>query len=371
MLNGHAKANGHDPQPLRKPRFPLLRFDEIQLNTQRRYLVRNMIPREGLTVVWGPPKCGKSFLITDIAFHVAIGWDYRGHRVSQGSVVYVACEGQSGFDARIEALRQHRMGEEQEAPPFYLLPTRLDFVNDCDALMMDIAAQLPAGECCMIVLDTLNRSLMGSENSDEDMSGYIAACDKIKERFHCAVVVIHHCGIDGTRPRGHTSLMGALDAQIAVSRDDNGTIKALVERMKEGPEGDELLSLLNVVVVGQDEEGENITSCVVDDATQPFQAKPAAAKKPKLTAAAKVAADTLQKAVASAGHQAPVSNHIPHGTIVVTIDLWRRFHYLALGDDYTPDAKRQDFHRARQQLQAAGIAQIHGDVAWIVASNSQ
>jgi len=26
--------------------------------------------------------------------------------------------------------------------------------------------------------------------------------------------VIHHCGINGDRPRGHTSLTGAADAQI-------------------------------------------------------------------------------------------------------------------------------------------------------------
>ena len=46
-------------------RFPLTRFRDVKLSTQRRYIVRGLIPREGLIVAWGPPKCGKSFWITD------------------------------------------------------------------------------------------------------------------------------------------------------------------------------------------------------------------------------------------------------------------------------------------------------------------
>jgi len=42
----------------------IIHFDEIELRTRRRYLVRNIIPRTGLTVVWGAPKCGKHFFFT-------------------------------------------------------------------------------------------------------------------------------------------------------------------------------------------------------------------------------------------------------------------------------------------------------------------
>ena len=70
-----------------------------------------------------------------------------------------------------------------------------------------------------VVLDTLNRSLPGSESSDQDMAAYIKAADAVREAFNCAVIVVHHCGIDTSRPRGHTSLTGAVDAQLAVKRD--------------------------------------------------------------------------------------------------------------------------------------------------------
>ena len=60
----------------------LVPFDEIQLSTERPYLVKGLIPREGLVVAWGPPKCGKSFWAFDLAMHFALGWTYRGRRVT-------------------------------------------------------------------------------------------------------------------------------------------------------------------------------------------------------------------------------------------------------------------------------------------------
>ena len=46
-------------RPARKPRFVLVPFNDITLDTKPSYLVKGLIPRVGLTVVWGPPKCGK------------------------------------------------------------------------------------------------------------------------------------------------------------------------------------------------------------------------------------------------------------------------------------------------------------------------
>jgi hypothetical protein len=40
-------------------------------------------------VIWGPTKCGKSFWVFDLMLHVALGWDYRGMKVRQGTVVYL------------------------------------------------------------------------------------------------------------------------------------------------------------------------------------------------------------------------------------------------------------------------------------------
>jgi hypothetical protein len=244
------------------PRVQLVPFDQISLSPKRRYLVKGLIPRVGITIVWGPPKSGKSFWTFDVAMHVALGWPYRGLRVQPGAVVYCAFEGQSGLEARVEAFRQRFLAEEQARVPFYLEPVTLDLVADHDELIAVVRRQI-GDRPVAVVLDTLNRSLAGSESSDEDMTAYVRAADAIREAFECAVIIVHHCGIDGTRPRGHTALTGAADAQIAVKRDAVDNIVVTVELAKDGPQGDTILSRLEVVHVGDDEDGEAITSCVV------------------------------------------------------------------------------------------------------------
>src|SRR5437773_12522544 len=100
-----------------KRRFRPARFKDIRLDPGRPYLVKGLVPREGLTVVWGPPKCGKSFWTFDLAAHVALGWEYRGRRIHPGIVVYVACEGERGLGARTEAFRVRHLAEDDASDP--------------------------------------------------------------------------------------------------------------------------------------------------------------------------------------------------------------------------------------------------------------
>jgi hypothetical protein len=195
--------------------------------------------------------------------HVALGREYRGKRVQQGAVVYCCFEGQEGFKARAEAFRQKHLAEDAEIP-FHLMPVTLDLIREHGDL---IAAIRAAGiDPVMVNLDTLNRSLFGSENSDEDMGGYVRAADAIREAFNCAVPIVHHCGVEGSRPRGHTSLTGAAEAQISVARDVADNVVVTVECMKDGEPGEVIVSKLERVEVGVDDDGDPITSCIVVEA---------------------------------------------------------------------------------------------------------
>jgi hypothetical protein len=110
----------------KKPRFPLIAFDDVKPEEGAQYLIKGFFPRSGVVVVWGPPKCGKSFWAFGALMHVALGWKYRGRRVASGTVVYCAPEGVQGFKLRIEAFRQAKLGKgNSPAPPFYLMATPL------------------------------------------------------------------------------------------------------------------------------------------------------------------------------------------------------------------------------------------------------
>ena len=297
----------------RLPRFKLVRFQAVLLGTSAAYLVKGIIPHTGLTVVWGPPKCGKSFWVFDLAMHVALGIPYRGRRVQQGTVVYLALEGGHGFRARVEAYR--RTHDIKDAP-FYLVTDRTSLVQDHAGLIADSRRQIGKTLPAMVVIDTLNRSLAGSESKDEDMAAYIRAADAIREAFDCAVVIVHHCGVDGTRPRGHTSLTGAADAQLAVSRDAANNIAVTVEWMKDGPEGDIIASRLVQVDLGTDADGEPVNSLVIVPAEGDIGQ---ATQERKVRGAQKIALDLLRKAIDEAGSLPPASNHIPPNTRTILV----------------------------------------------------
>ena len=78
--------NGPGPkeQSAKEPRFKLRPFASLDFKCKSTYLVKRLIPQEGLVVIWGPPKCGKSFWTFDLTMHIAMGrLDYRGRRVKQ------------------------------------------------------------------------------------------------------------------------------------------------------------------------------------------------------------------------------------------------------------------------------------------------
>jgi len=274
-------------------RFTLWPFDTIAPVTERDYTIKGILPRRGMALVWGPPKCGKSFWMLHAALHVAFGWEFDGRRVVGGPVVYGAFEGATGFRKRIEAFRNAKLAETYEPPPFYLLPEMCDLIRDHQELVRRIRAQVGDATPQMVVLDTLNRSMAGSESSDEDMSAYVQAADYIREAFDCLVCIVHHCGHEGSRPRGHTSLIGAADTQIAVSASESGNHMARVEFAKDGEDGAEIGFTLRQIELGEDPDGDALTSCVVE-LTEP--AEPATSSGPRLTANQATMLDILNEA---------------------------------------------------------------------------
>lgn len=345
--------------------FEFKKFWDIGPSTSGSYLVKGLMPQVGLIVIWGPPKCFKSFWTLDISLHVALGWTYRGRRVRRGPVVYIALEGASGYGARIEAFRRAHSVEPGSDIPFYLLSTQLDLVADSDALIAAIHENLGSNEPVAIFVDTLNRSLSGSESSDQDMSAYVRAADSVKDEFNCAVAVVHHCGINESRPRGHTSLTGAADAQIAITRtfDDNCTSR--VEWLKDGEEGTILKSRLKLIEIGTDDDGESLSSCILepfDDASACQQ--PASAT--SLPRAAYTALQALREAIERCAETTSSTAQIPPGTLATTMSLWRAAAYSrGISRSSSVRAKQQAFKRACELLVQSGKVSIWGDHVWI------
>jgi hypothetical protein len=242
------------------------------------------------------------------------------------------------------------------------MASALNLVADQAAFLDALRAQLGDERPVAVVIDTLNRSLAGSESDDKDMAAYVRAVDAIRGAFDCAVVIVHHCGHNGERPRGHSSLIGAVDAQIAVKRDASENIVATLELSKDGEAGAEIVSRLVSVEVGRDEDGEPITSCVIVAVDAPVSSK--AVKSVKLPKGQN-ALRALSKGIEECGASPPASNHIPNGTKAITMDEWRSYAFsMGISGSKETKAKQTAFNRASETLVAAKKVAIWEPFVW-------
>jgi AAA domain len=318
------------------------------------YLVDELIPAAGLVDLWGKPKCFKSFWALDLMFHVATGREYRDRYVQQGAVVYCAFEGAHGYKKRMEAIRRHYNIEEEEHVPLYVMPGQASLVKDHGLIIREIKAQLGNTNVAAFVLDTLNRSLDGSESKDVDMTAYVRAAEAIRDAFKCVVVIVHHCGLDETRPRGHTSLPAAVDAQLAVTR-EGSIVTVTVEMMRDGPEETSIVSAVESIEVGTDATGAPLTSLVVKPTEAPAGSSPPRRWTKSLT----LFRDALCDALNDTNDKLTVGNHTVR---VVDRETVRTLFYARCVADGSPDeaqdTRKKRFFRAverAQELKLIGV----------------
>jgi len=82
-------------------------------------IVEGLLHAGSVTLIYGPPKSGKSFLATDLGLAVsAEQQDWMGHTIVRpGPVLYVACEGHAGFWKRLAAAAKSAAGIAPASPP--------------------------------------------------------------------------------------------------------------------------------------------------------------------------------------------------------------------------------------------------------------
>lgn len=343
----------------------LVRFADMQPRLDGRPLVKGLIERDQMSLGFGEPSCGKSFLFLDLGLHIAAGYEWFGRTVAQGAVVYIATEAGRAIFNRVAAWRfHHRLND----IPFAAVTSPIDL---CHATTGDLDRLIAASRAAkidpptLVIIDTVSRTLAGGdENSPADMGAFVRSLDRLRERLGCHILAIHHSGKDQSRgARGHSLLKAAVDTEIEVIRCDNIKVStATVTKQRDGLSGDQITFRLRPVEIGSNQDGDPVTSCVVE----PTDETPEKRSATRLPPSAKIALTTLQKAIAEAGKEAPASSHTPL-TRVVEVETWRRYHYVGTATDgQTEEARKKAFQRAREKLQAAGTIGLHAELVWII-----
>lgn len=333
---------------------------DVTPELDRQYIVKGWLDRATISVVYGPSNVGKSFFAVDVAHHVSKGMAWGNRRTRKGRVLYLAAEGGGNFINRVAAL---------DDPQFWLMCQPITLTGRETqaqplAEVMDHLAQIGGERFDLIILDTMARVMGGlDENAAPDIADLVRNLDVIRTATGAHVMLIHHTGKDAARgARGHSSLRAAVDTEIELTRDDFGTITAEVTKQRDGPTGYRFEYRLRQVELGEDQDGDPVTTCVVEPAL-PMDGTKAAIP------------ETAQKALAVLSELLSEPEHaLEHtrsgGALCVRVEQWAEA--CALPDVISASAesenRRRMWRKSRDQLVTAGLIRHEDGLVWKVGA---
>lgn len=232
------------------------------------WLIKGILPRADLCMIYGPPGSGKSFVALDMALAIARGVPWFGQRTTKGRVIVLAAEGGGGYGKRIKAYCDvHGIAPEDLDLGVITGHPNLMEPDEVRELARSIKA---TGDVALVVMDTLAQLTPGAnENAGEDMGRALSHARVLRESTGATIAMVHHSGKDISKgSRGWSGILGALDSEMEVTRDER-VRNIRVTKMKDAEDGQQLTFRLDTVVVGTDEDGDNITSCVVAEIEKP------------------------------------------------------------------------------------------------------
>ena len=258
-------------------RFHVVLPEEFVKSKPEAWILKGILPKAELAVVFGASGSGKSFLVLDWCAAIVRGELWRDRKTKKSSVVYVCAEGSSGFKKRMRAYVKVRGGRMQDMPA--VVADAPNLLNQED--VADLIAALKAhGPVDMVVIDTLSATTPGgNENEGKDVGRALGHCKAIHKATGALVLLVHHSGKDATKgARGWSGLRAAADTEVEISRVGDMRVATLTKG-KDVEDGLQWGFKLQQEVLGLDEDGDDITSCVVIDV--PFEMLPTKAKPPK------------------------------------------------------------------------------------------
>ncbi len=211
----------------------------------------------------------KSFVAEDIGGHVANGWNWGDRKTQQGAVVYIAAEGgAAGVRKRIVGFQQYNKDRgASEDVPFYMTSVAPNLGTGNEDLKELISAIDATGaKPAFITLDTIAQSLGGADENGQGMAQFVVNATALANHFSCFVLCIHHVGLqDDQRMRGWSGLKCGIDVELLCEREKESlTTTIRLRKLKDEETSLHLKVSMERVVIGHDEDGDEISTLVVD-----------------------------------------------------------------------------------------------------------
>lgn len=181
------------------------------------WLIEDLLPSGGLSMLASKPKVGKSTLARCMALAVARSERFLGHACQGGPVLYL------GLEDKRAATADHfrRLGAAHE--PVHIITNR-----PADGLPVNaVKAEIERLGAVLCIVDTLARMI-----DIEDLNDYaqvqrsVGPLLDLSRRTNCHVALLHHTGKsdrpDGDSILGSTALFGIVDVVATMKRNADG-----------------------------------------------------------------------------------------------------------------------------------------------------
>lgn len=349
-----------------KNKFHYINAPDIDIDLDVNDFVQGLLTESAMSVVYGESNCGKTFFMSDLAFHIAQGKEWRGKRVEKGNVLYLSLEGSRGIKNRIAAYKSEN---KVNLDGFLMMPCQVDFIKSEEDIPELISLVLSANAVFdnnikLIVVDTLARALGGGdENSGQDMGVLVKHADLIRQHTNAHICFIHHSGKDKARgARGHSSLRAAVDTEIEISRNDGDDFSNIkIAKQRDLEKDDDLQFKLKRIVLGVNRHNEEVSSCIVEPYNLTEDTENRIEKKIK-SGKTKTAFDALRECIMEKGFIGSGQN-MPKCR-VVTIEAYKQYLIKRGVMSDNPTSHRKQWERISSDIIENKIAIIRDNFIW-------
>ena len=245
--------------------------------TQPRWLVKKLLPETGVALLSGRSSSGKTFVALHLAQCIATDKPFAGRMIKRkGGTLFMAAEAAGDIPIRLQGLGAAPSSTKQAPLPFTWVDD-VPTISKPGALnrLVEIAREAEGGmrkkfglPLALIVVDTMAAAAgFLDENDSANAQSVMNVLHQLTRATGALVMVIDHYGkSDKGGTRGSSAKEASADAVLVlVAPNDSGAQHTMtISKLRSGAKGTEFGFWLREVRLGDDEDGEPMSTCIVE-----------------------------------------------------------------------------------------------------------
>jgi hypothetical protein len=175
------------------------------------WMVDQIIPKQGITLLFGKGGIGKTWLVMDLARCIGSGESWLGYETQQASVIFIDFEN----PLSVLVTRAKRLGDAKNVR-FWRSGNREIQPPKLDSAEWEQYKELPEG--AVLIFDTLRASQGGDENDSREMSKVMNRMKELRDMGFTVILLHHTAKCAPNTSKGSTAIVDLADHNLGLTR---------------------------------------------------------------------------------------------------------------------------------------------------------